>query len=401
MPQLTSNYSSTLGSYKDQGSGTVSVGGGAMGAANGAMTGALAGGIMTGSLATAAAGTSLMSAGAVLGPVGMIVGGLLGGLFGSKKTKAPAAPTYEQIMSRNLTAQKNIQGDLLNLEGEYRPYYQGLQESTLNSQLYGGLGNQGYASMLEEANAVQQGIQGRSGAGYLNTLGGLSNLARYTAINPTMALMQDEMNRQAIQGLSEGTSLGYDEMRQANQAANSQMAMRGLTGRQGVAAGVLSNYGLGQQRQDRNRQFANIALANESKLQEASLGLANTAMSSAGLGGKFLAEGNAMLGQYQPQIFNPESNAGIQAQGMKYQEGMSLAAMRMQQQNQLLSTMGQIGMIGLQGGFKNLFGATPVAGTTMASDTLMGGASLAPQYGGDLFGANSYVQKMNNSLYGF
>jgi hypothetical protein len=216
-----------------------------------------------------------------------------------------------------------------------------------------------------------------------------------------MALMQDEMNRQAIQGLSEGTSLGYDEMRQANQAANSQMAMRGLTGRQGVAAGVLSNYGLGQQRQDRNRQFANIALANESKLQEASLGLANTAMSSAGLGGKFLAEGNAMLGQYQPQIFNPESNAGIQAQGMKYQEGMSLAAMRMQQQNQLLSTMGQIGMIGLQGGFKNLFGATPVAGTTMASDTLMGGASLAPQYGGDLFGANSYVQKMNNSLYGF
>ena len=390
MAQITSNYSSGFGNYKDAGSGTVSIGGGAMGAANGAMSGALAGGIMTGSLATAAVGTSLASAGAVLGPVGMIVGGLLGGLFGSKKSKAPAAPTYEQIMGRNLQAQQNIQGNLLNLEGQYRPAYQGLQENTLNSQLYGGMNNQGYLSMLEEANMAQQGLQERSGAGYLNTLGNLSNQARYTAINPTMALMQDEINRQAIQGLYEGTNLGYDETRQANQAANSQMAMRGLTGRQGVAAGVLSNYGLGQQRQDRNRQFANVALANESKLQEASLGLANTAMGAAGGGGKFMAEANAMLGQYQPQIFNPESNAGIQAQGMKYQEGMSLAAMRMQQQNQLLSTMGQIGMVGLQGGFKNLFGSTPTAGTGMGSNMLMSGAGIQNQYAGDILGANRF-----------
>jgi hypothetical protein len=371
MAQLTSNYSSGLSNYQDKGSGTVSIGGGTMGAASGALTGA--------------------ASGAVFGPVGMAVGAILGGLFGSKKTKAPAAPTYEQIMARNLTSQKNIQGDLINLEGQYRPYYQGLQESTLNSQLYGGIGNQGYLSMLEEANAAQQGLQERSGAGYLSTLGNLSNLARYTAINPTMALMQDEINRQAIEGLYEGTNLGYDETRQANQAANAQMAMRGLTGRQGVAAGVLSNYALGQQRQDRNRQFANTALANESKLQEASLGLANTAMTSSGLGGRFMAEANAMLGQYQPQIFNPESNAGIQAQGMKYQEGMSLAALRMQQQNQLLSTMGQVGVIGLQGGFKNLFGSTPTAGTT-STNPLMNGASIASQYGGDLFGVDSYIR---------
>ena len=371
MPQLTSNYSSGLSNYQDKGSGTVSIGGGTMGAASGALTGA--------------------ASGAAFGPVGMAVGAILGGLFGSKKTKAPAAPTYEQIMARNLTSQQNIQGDLINLEGQYRPYYQGLQESTLNSQLYGGIGNQGYLSMLEEANAAQQGLQERSGAGYLSTLGNLSNLARYTAINPTMALMQDEINRQAIEGLYEGTNLGYDETRQANQAANAQMAMRGLTGRQGVAAGVLSNYALGQQRQDRNRQFANTALANESKLQEASLGLANTAMTSSGLGGRFMAEANAMLGQYQPQIFNPESNAGIQAQGMKYQEGMSLAALRMQQQNQLLSTMGQVGVIGLQGGFKNLFGSTPTAGTT-STNPLMNGASIASQYGGDLFGVDSYIR---------
>lgn len=371
MPQLTSNYSSGLSNYQDKGSGTVSIGGGTMGAASGALTGA--------------------ASGAVFGPVGMAVGAILGGLFGSKKTKAPAAPTYEQIMARNLTSQQNIQGDLINLESQYRPYYQGLQESTLNSQLYGGIGNQGYLSMLEEANAAQQGLQERSGAGYLSTLGNLSNLARYTAINPTMALMQDEINRQAIEGLYEGTNLGYDETRQANQAANAQMAMRGLTGRQGVAAGVLSNYALGQQRQDRNRQFANTALANESKLQEASLGLANTAMASSGLGGRFMAEANAMLGQYQPQIFNPESNAGIQAQGMKYQEGMSLAALKMQQQNQLLSTMGQVGVIGLQGGFKNLFGSTPTAGTT-STNPLMNGASITSQYGGDLFGVDSYIR---------
>jgi len=372
MAQITSNYSNTLGNYQDKGSGTVSIGGGTTGAVSGGLSGAAAGF-------------------AVGGPIGAVIGGIFGGLFGSKKTKAPAAPTYEQIMARNLNSQQQIQGNLLNLEGQYRPMYQGLQETTLNSQLYGGMGNQGYLQMVEEANAAQQGLQQRSGTGYLNTLGSLSNQARYTAINPTMALMQDEINRQAIQGLYEGTGLGYDETRQANQAANSQMAMRGLTGRQGVAAGVLSNYGLGQQRQDRNRQFANVALANEAKLQEASLGLANTAIGASGNGGRFMAESNAMLGQYQPQIFNPESNAGIQAQGMKYQEGMAIAASKMQAQNQLLSTVGQLGMMGIQGGFKNLFGSTPTAGT---GNVLMSGAGIQNQYAGDLLGANRY-QNMN------
>jgi len=93
MAQLTSNYSSGLSGYNDTSSGTVSIGGGAAGAVSGATSGVLA-------------GAALAKAGMVAGPVGMIVGGLLGGLFGSKKTKAPAAPTYAQLMGRNLAAKK-------------------------------------------------------------------------------------------------------------------------------------------------------------------------------------------------------------------------------------------------------------------------------------------------------
>lgn len=368
MAQLTSNYSSGLSQYSDNGSGQISIGGGATGAMSGALAGGLAGGVLTGSLMTgaaAAAGGAAAgaSSGAILGPVGMIVGGLLGGLFGSKKTKAPAAPTYEQIMARNLSAQQNVQGNILDLEGKYRPMYQGLQEQTLNSQIYGGLNNQGYASMLEEASNTQQGLASRIGAGYLGTMQGLSQQARYNSLGDFIPYAQDELNRQAMEGLATGGNLNQDQQRQAYQSANSAMAMRGLTGRQGVAAGVLSNYGLSQDRLNANRQFAQNTIGNETSLQQAQMNIAGSAYGASDYGKTLMAQSNGMLGQYAPQIFNPESSAGIQAQGVKYQEGMGIAQANLAQQNQLIGMLGQVGMMGISGGFKNLFGATPAAAT--------------------------------------
>jgi len=342
MAQLTSNYSSGLSGYNDTSSGSVSIGGGAGGAISGATSGVLA-------------GAALAKAGMVAGPVGMIVGGLLGGLFGGKKTSAPAAPTYAQLMGRNLTAQKGVQGELLNLEGQYRPLYQGLQEQTLNSQLYGGLNNQGYGSMLEESSMYGQGIAGRVGSGYLNTIQGLGQQAR--AGLGFVGTAQDELNRQASEALMTGGNLNLDQQRQAYQNANASMAMRGLTGRQGVAAGVLANYGMSQDRLNANRSFAQNTVANEAKLQEVQMNLAGSAYGSTDYGKALMAQGNTMLGQYAPQIFNPESNAGFQAQGMKYQEGMALASAKAAQQAGALNSLGMLGATYLQGGFKNLFGA--------------------------------------------
>ena len=160
--------------------------------------------------------------------------------------------------------------------------------------------------------------------------------------------------RQAHEGLAAGTGLTSADIRQANQSAAMGMSARGLTGRQGVAAGVLSNYGLGLQRQQQARQFAGAMTGADQSLQTAALGMAGGAMSQYGAGGAFMGQANTMLGQYQPQIFQPESQMGTQAQGMQYQHGMGMAKAQMQQQQQLMQTMGSFGSFAAGGGFNGI-----------------------------------------------
>ncbi len=319
------------------------VGGGATGAASGAMSGAMAG--------------------AALGPIGMGIGAVLGGLFGSKKTKVPKPPTYSQMMNYNLDAQAGIQDKLLTLEGEFRPRYQGLQEQTLNRQLYGGDGTQGYISMLNQANAALSGVQANAAQGFMGTMAGLTPQARNMMLTPQAAAMQQSLMTQAQEGIDAGTGLTAQDRRQAFQTANMAMAQRGLTGRQGVAAGVLSNYGMGLQRQDRARQFAGNVISQDSALQSAAMQMAGGAMAQYNAGGAFMGQANQMLGQYQPQIFQPESQMGAQAQGMKYQHGMGVAMAGQQARANLLSTLGSFGSFAAQN--PNMFkfgGSTPSLG---------------------------------------
>lgn len=339
-----------------------SVGGGASGAASGAMSGAMAG--------------------AALGPIGMGIGAIIGGLFGSKKTKVPKPPTYGQLMNNNLDAQAGIQDKLLGLETKWRPKYQGLQESTLQSQLYGGSGNEGYISMLNQSNEALQGVQARAGTGYMNTLGGLTGQARNMLQSDQSRAMHQSLMNQAQTDLGYGSSLNADEQRQAYQSANAGMAMRGLGGRQGVAAGVLSNYGMGQNRQNQRRQFAGGMLSQDSALQSAALQMGTGAMGMYNAGGAFMGQANQMLGQYAPQIFNPESQMGTQAQGMQYQHQMGIARAKQQQQAQLMQTMGSFASMGAAGGFN--FGssaavANPNAYANPIGPTMSGGFDAGGQ----------------------
>ena len=334
-----------------------SVGGGAAGFASGAMSG--------------------VQAGAAFGPIGMIAGGLLGGLFGSKKTKVPKPPTYSQMMNYNLDAQEGIQDKLLGLETKFRPKYQGLQEATLNNQLYGGEGNAGYISMLNQSNAALAGVQGNAARGYMGTLGGLTPQARSMMLTPQTAGMQQTLMNQAQAGLDAGTGLTMQDQRQAFQNANQAMAMRGMSGRQGVAAGVLSNYGMGLQRQDRSRQFAGSVISQDVALQSAAMQMAGGAMAQYGAGGQFMGQANQMLGQYQPQIFQPESQMGAQAQGMQYNQQMAVARGKQQSQANLLSSLGSFGNFAVSNPNLFKFGQTPPisgsggAGATWNPNTLM------------------------------
>jgi hypothetical protein len=315
------------------------VGGGTSGAVSGALSGA--------------------QAGAAFGPIGMGIGAVIGGLFGSKKKKVQKPPTYSQMMNYNLDAQAGIQSKLLNLESTWRPKYQGLQEETLNRQLYGGDNTSGYINMLNQANASLAGVQANAAQGFMGTMAGLTPMARSMMLTPQAAAMQQTLMAQAQAGIDAGTGLTAQDRRQAFQTANMGMAMRGMSGRQGVAAGVLSNYGLGLQRQDRARQFASGMLSQDSALQSAAMQMASGAMAQYNAGGAFMGQANQMLGQYQPQIFQPESQMGAQAQGMTYQHGMGVAMAKQQSQANLLSSLGSFGSFAAQNPKLFDFGGTP------------------------------------------
>lgn len=307
------------------------IGGGATGAVSGAASGAMAG--------------------AALGPIGIGVGAVLGGLFGSSGTDVPPPPSYQEIMTTNLNSQQAIQGQLLDLESQYRPQYQNLQEQTLHRQLFGGDGTSGYINQVGEANRALLGLQNDYAGQYMNTLSGLTGQARNLIQSPQMASMQNALMAQAQEGLNAGSGLNRQENRMAMQAANQAMAARGLSGRQGVAAGVLSNYAMGQDRLTRNRQFASSMLNAESALHSAALQAAGGAMGGYNAGGAFMQQGNAMLGQYKPQIFTPESQVGTQAQGLKYQQDMAIAQAQEQSKMQMMSSLGSLGSFAAGGGF--------------------------------------------------
>lgn len=307
---------------------TDSIGGGVVGGVTGAASGAMA-------------GTMIMPG------IGTAIGAVIGGLFGSKKRKVPRPPSYSQMMNTNLDAQEGIQDRLLSLESRYRPRYQTLQEETLSSQLYGGGENQGYISMLSEANRALAGVQDEAARLQLGTMAGLVPQARSMMLSPRAAAMQEQLMTQAQEGLAAGTGLTAQDARIAAQTANEAMAMRGLSGRQGVAAGVLSNYGLGLQRQDRARQFAGNMMSQDSALQSAALQTAAAGMGTYGGGGQFMGQANALLGQYQPQIFEPESQMGAQAQGMQYQHQMGLAMAKQQAQSNMFNALGSFGAMAM------------------------------------------------------
>lgn len=331
------------------------------------------GGGVTGAVSGGAAG---VMAGSAFGPVGMVVGGLLGGLFGSKKTKVQKPPSYSQMMNTNLTGQEGIQSRLLGLESTWRPKYQGLQEETLNRQLYGGDGTEGYIGMLNRANAALAGVQGQAAQGYMGTLAGLTPMARSMMLTPQAAAMQQSLMSQAQAGIDAGTGLTAQDSRQAFQTANQAMAMRGMSGRQAVAAGVLSNYGLGLQRQDRARQFAGSVISQDTALQSAAMQMAGGAMGQYGAGGAFMGQANQMLGQYQPQIFQPESQMGAQAQGMQYQHNMGVAMARQQSQANMLSSLGALG------GFAAMNPSLFSFGSTTAPAMITQPSSYLNQFGG-------------------
>ena len=173
--------------------------------------------------------------------------------MGSTKVQAPKPRDYKQEMLDAMAGQEAIQPRLLALERQYQPMYQRLQQEMMDRQMEYQLDS--YGKAIPKAAALS-GQFADAMAPVYGKMGEQAQTAYRQGVGaPTMGLY-DSLLSDASSDLSAGRGLTPEMNKQAQQAAREAMAARGLSGNQGIAAEVLLNYGMGQDRQDRARQFA-------------------------------------------------------------------------------------------------------------------------------------------------
>jgi hypothetical protein len=279
----------------------------------------------------------------------MGLGSLVGG-FMSKPKNMPLPKTYGEVGNQNIDMQRGWQSNYINSEAQWRPQWQNLNESTLQGQLFGGNGNSGYLNMLEQAQAGSLGLQESYGAGQLGMMSRLQGGARDAYMTPLMRSTQSQMYNLGSQYAS-GELTAADRFN-ASQGANMGMTARGLTGRQGVAANVLGNYNLTQDRIKQGNAMLQNVYSNEAG---AAGNIANLTLSgskqmdmSAGLYGS----AQKTLGQYNTGVFNPESERGFSQDAARYKADVSNRLAKQQWKAGMWKTAGNM----LDEGFSSAFG---------------------------------------------
>jgi len=171
-----------------------------------------------------------------------------------KGIQAPAQRSYLGEMQDALRSQGKIQGDLLDLERQYTPQWQQLQQETLMGQM--GTMNALYGQAGQYSQGLQNAYLGMQAPIY-GQVGEASRRAYQQTLDPTAAGLYNTMASQAASGLADGRNLSEQEMRMAQGNARAAMAARGMQfGNQAIAAEVLGSYNLSNAREDRARQFA-------------------------------------------------------------------------------------------------------------------------------------------------
>ena len=267
--------------------------------------------------------------------------------MGSKKIKAPAPRDYKQEMLDAMAGQEAIQPRLLELERQYQPQYQKLQQEMMDRQMqfqgdsYGKFIPRAAELSSQYATAMSPvyGQIGESAMGAYRRGMGAETMGLY-----------DTMTQQAQEGLQAGSGLTAQMSQQAQQAARAAMAARGLTGNQAVAQEVLGSYNMGVAREDRARQYAQGTYG---------LGAQNAQQAMGTYGSQMLSQANA----YSPanmygsaynmsqglgaQIFQPESQYNSALIGANRQEAMSVQMANAQASNaRTNSIIGAVGSIG-------------------------------------------------------
>jgi hypothetical protein len=173
--------------------------------------------------------------------------------MGSTKVEAPKPRDYKQEMLDAMSAQEQIQPRLLELERQYQPLYQRLQQEMMDRQMEYQLDSYGKAI---PKSAELSGRFADAMAPVYSRMGQQAQEAYRAGVGAETMGLYDKLLASAGSDLDAGRNLTPEMRKQAEQSARAAMAARGLTGNQAIMAEVLTNYGMGQDREDRARQFA-------------------------------------------------------------------------------------------------------------------------------------------------
>lgn len=311
--------------------------------------------------------------------------------MGRKKITAPTPRDYKQEMMDTLSAQEAVQPRLLELERQYAPQWQQLQNENqirgmqLMQDAYGQSIPRSAQLSQQYAEAMQPAFAG---------IGTSARNAYNATLDPSVSGLMGALGTQATADLARGTALSPEEQQIANQSARMAMAARGLSGNQAVAQEVLNNYNLGQARQNAARQFAGSVYGMGQGAAQQAMGMygnnmlnAAQAYSPAAMYGS-VAQMNQGLGA---QLFQPESQYNASLITANRKEAMDVAIANQQASNGLMS--GVLGAVGTIGG---AFLGNPALGS------MLGGAAGGGGGGGgnlgSLFSASSGGSSLGGGL---
>lgn len=305
------------------------------------------------------------------------------------KVKAPAPRSYLGEMQSAIDAQAGIQPQLLQLEAQYTPQWQKLQQQNLlgGMNMMNGL----YENAIPQSEALSQKMLASQGRLY-GDVGATARNAYQQTLDPTTAGLYNTMAQQAASGLASGRNLSDQEQRMAQGSARAAMAARGMQmGNQAIAAEVLNSYNLANAREDRARAFAGqvYGVGQNNAAQAMSMygqPLMNQ-LSQVGPSGLIGQAGNYNAG-LGAKLFQPESQYNSQLITANRQEQMQAQIANAQATSGIIS--GALSAAGMAaGGFlgnPGLFAGT----TATTSGSLASGMSTARNTYGGLLGDSPY-----------
>jgi len=303
--------------------------------------------------------------------------------MGAKKISAPAPRDYKQEMLDSMAGQEAIQPRLLELEKQYQPLYQKLQQEMMDRQM--AYQQDSYGKAIPRS-AELSGQYAQAMQPVYGQIGQSSMDAYRTGMGASTMGLYDKLNASANADLQSGRQLSPEQQQAAQQSARLAMAARGLSGNQAVAQEVMNTYQMQDARENRARQFAGSVYGiGQGNFQNAMATYGNSMMSQANAYSPASMYGNAyqMSQGLGAQIFNPESQYNSNLITANRKEAMDVQIANQQAQNAF--TNGLIGAVG------------SVGGAVMGNPALFGGAAGGGSSLGSLSSGAGYGSSLSTS----